>query len=241
MEFEVVTIKGLSSNAYLLIGEKMLLVDTLYSRDFNRIERLFCRRSINIEEIDFIFITHYHQDHTGNLARLKSLSGALVIAGEADAPFIEGTKEPPPFGDLSVMGKIAGKIPEPLLRKYNSFPGAKVDRPVSEGDVIEEMGLEVIALPGHTPGGAGLHDKEGARAFTGDIVSNIFGRAGMPVLAASYSLQEIIASQVKLALLGLDAVYPGHGRVIRPDASGKIGDMVKIKRLKYFQEMRSRI
>lgn len=241
MGFKVITIKGFASNAYLLVGEKILLVDTLVSKNFNKIEESFKSGNIKLEDIDFIFITHCHQDHTGNLAKLKEISGADVIAGEGDAPVIEGKEDPRLYSNLSMPGRIISIVPDSLIKKYSSFPSATVDRPVSDGDRIEELGLEVIALPGHTRGGVGLYDKEGKRAFTGDIVSNYFGKIGMPILMASYGLQEIIASQAKLASLGLNTVYPGHGKVISPDASGKIAEMVKEKRQKYFMDMRPRI
>ncbi|MBN2169287.1 MAG: MBL fold metallo-hydrolase [Actinobacteria bacterium] len=241
MGFEVITIKGFASNAYLLVGEKKMLVDTLYSGNFRKIESVLDDKNCKLEDIDYIFITHYHQDHTGNLAKLKEISGAEVIAGKADAPIIEGKEDPPPFADLSLPGRIISRVPDPILKKYSSFKHVGVDRPVSDGDMIEDLGLEIIALPGHTRGGVGLYDKTGRRAFIGDIVSCYFGRLGMPVLAASYSLQEIISSQVRLVQLDLDAAYPGHGKIISPNASEKIGEMVKEKRLKYFQDIRSRV
>lgn len=234
MGFEVVTIKSIV-NAYLLIGEQVLLVDTLDSRSFGKLEHAFKEKSISPGDIDLIFITHYHSDHIGNLAKLKEVSGATVMAGAADAPVIEGNEPPAPPGDLSRGGRIARKVPNSLWVKYSSSKPAVVDRAVSDGDRIEEMGLEVISLPGHTRGGVGLHDTRGRRAFTGDLVSNYRGRLGMPFMIASYNLQEILASQAKIASLDADVIYPGHGKIISPDASSRVGEMVRENRIKYFQ------
>jgi glyoxylase-like metal-dependent hydrolase (beta-lactamase superfamily II) len=97
--------------------------------------------------------------------------------------------------------------------------------------MIEEFGLEVLALPGHTAGGVGFLDREGRRAFVGDMVSNLIS-PGMPVLSASDSVEQILSSQELLAGLGLNTVYPGHGSPIEPDASRQIAEMLRKKRPK---------
>lgn len=233
MGFEVVSIRSIA-NAFLLIGDLVLLVDTLDAMSFGRLEKAFRGRGIGLRDIDVIFITHYHNDHIGNLAKLKDISGARVIAGSADAPVIEGKEPPSPPGEISPAGKIARKVPNSLWNRYSSSRPATVDRAVSDGDRIEEMGLDVIGLPGHTRGGAGLYDGEGRRAFTGDLVSNFRGRLGMPVMMASYNIQEILASQARIAALDADYIYPGHGRIIGPGASKLVGEMVRENRFKYF-------
>ena len=99
----------------------------------------------------------------------------------------------------------------------------KIDRKVEGGDMVPELGLEVIGLPGHTAGGVGYLDREGDRAFIGDMVSYFFGRPGMPAVCASKSLEDIGQSQKLLADMGLKTAYPGHGKIIEPDASKIIG------------------
>lgn len=219
-------------NAYLLRGEKVALVDTLAPNGFPRIERTFDELGLSLKDVGLILITHHHSDHVGNLARIKEISGARVIAGEADAPFIEGKSTPPAISDLNRIGRTMGRLPDSWLRGYQRFKHADVDCTVSGGEIIEEFGLEVFALPGHTPGGIGFYDREGKRAFVGDLVSNYFNKLGMPVLSASESLQGIFASQDLLASLNLDIAYPGHGRIIEEHASLSIGEMSRKKRLK---------
>lgn len=233
MGIEVVSITSIA-NAYLLIGDLILLVDTLDARSFSRVEKAFREKNIGLGEIDIIFITHYHNDHIGNLAKLREISGARVLAGAADAPVIEGKEPPAPPGDLNSLGRFARKVPKPLWNRYSSSRPTVVDRAVSGGERIREMGLDVIGLPGHTRGGVGLYDSEGKRAFTGDLVSNFRGRLGMPVMMASYNLQEILASQAAIAALDADFIYPGHGKEIGPGASKLVGEMVRENRFKYF-------
>jgi glyoxylase-like metal-dependent hydrolase (beta-lactamase superfamily II) len=231
MKFEVTQIKGIE-NAYLLTGDTIALVDTGAPSDYKRLKKVLSEKGVREQDIQLILITHHHSDHVGNAKRIKDASGASLIAGAADSPFIEGTDEPQLLSNLNRLGRFLQKLPESWIKSYQKFEKVPVDRTVSGGEVIEELGLEVIALPGHTPGGVGFLDREGRRAFIGDLVGNFLGRPGMPVLMASDNLQQIFESQEKLAGLGLDTAYPGHGSIITPHASKTIGDMSRKKRAK---------
>jgi len=121
------------------------------------------------------------------------------------------------------------KLPKSITMGYQKCQSAEVDMSLAGGEVIEELGLEVIALPGHTRGGMCFLDLTNRRAFVGDMVSNYRGRVGPPTICASYSLEEIEASMRKLAELELEYMYPGHGRIIGPDASGLVDAYVRKK------------
>lgn len=232
MTFEVTRIKGAVENAYLLMGDTVALVDTGVPTAYKKLKKVLYEKGIKEEDIELILVTHHHVDHVGNVKRIKDASGATVIAGAADAPFIEGTEEAPLTSDLNRLGRFLKKLPESWMKSYQKFEKAPVDRRVSGGEVIEELGLEVVALPGHTPGGIGFVDREGKRAFIGDLVANFLGRPGMPFLMSSENLEQIFESQEKLADLGLEIAYPGHGSIITPNASKVIGDYTRKKRAK---------
>jgi glyoxylase-like metal-dependent hydrolase (beta-lactamase superfamily II) len=230
MRFDVDVIKGGIVNAYLIRGRRIALVDTLVPAGWNKLLKALGSARLSVGDIEFILMTHSHFDHCGNLARLKELSGAVVIAGAEDAPVIEGVKPVPPPSELNRVGRFLGKLPPRLLESYQKCEFAKVDRVVSGGELVEELGLEVVAVPGHTPGGIAYYDREGGRAFIGDMVSNYFSRPGMPTLSASDSLEDILASQEALAALGLETAYPGHGSVLEPGASQAIRRLFEKRR-----------
>lgn len=238
MRFEVIRINGGIENAYLLKGERVALVDTLAPTGWRKLLKVLQRSRVALGDIEYILITHHHFDHCGNLARLRELSGAKVVAGEFDTPVIEGTRPNPPPGTLNRLGRALAKLPPPLLHSYQKYDPAAVDSRVSGGEMIEELGLEVIALPGHTGGGIGFLDREGKRAWVGDMVSNYLSRPGMPTISASESLDEIFSSQQLLAGLDLQTAYPGHGAVIQPDASAVIGRMTEKKRAEMSKTLR---
>lgn len=230
MGIEVTPVKGMMANAYLLTGEKVALVDTLTPSGLRRLKRVMGRKGLRIEDVELVLVTHHHFDHTGNLATIKEASGAVVVAGEGDAPVIDGSEPPPPPGDINRLGRMMGKLPRKLVEGYQDYERVPVDRKVKDGDVIEELDMEVVGLPGHTAGGTGYLDRANRRAFIGDLVSNFFSRLGMPALSASESVGEILSSQEKLSGLGLETAYPGHGNVIEPGASKKIAEFVRKKR-----------
>ena len=227
MDFQVVPIATAGCNAYLVRGRRVALVDTLVPRAFGKIVKVLGEHGLSVGDVEYVLITHGHFDHVGNAARIKELSGAVLVAGAADVPLIEGSEPVPPMSDLSAVGRLLGKLPDSWTRWYQKSDPVKVDRKVRGGDSIDELGLEVVGLPGHTPGGVAFYDRDGARAFIGDMVSCFFGRCGMPALSASRSLEDIYASQEVLAGPGLDTAYPGHGRTIAPDASRAIGEFVR--------------
>lgn len=226
---EIIHVAGQIENCYLVKGEHYYLVDTMNPKARGRLNKLMTEKGVKLQDLTHILITHYHFDHTGSLADLKSLSGAEVVAGTGDVPYIQGEKPPEPGSDLNRVGRLLRKLPESWVMGYQKCAAAQVDVSLTGGEILEELGLEAIALPGHTPGGMGFLDRANRRCFVGDMVSNYFGRVGPPTISASYSLEEIEASMRKLVELDLDYMYPGHGRIIGPGASGLVATYVKKK------------
>ncbi len=226
---EVIRIAGPIENCYLVKGEHCYLVDTGIRPTRKKIYKALAQAGVKPADLEYIFITHYHADHTGSLAVLARESGAKVVAGVEEVPYIQGDKEQMRPSSLSPLGRLMGKLPPSLLKSYQKFEFVTVDLPLSEGETLGDLGLEVIDLPGHTYGGIGLVDRANRRAFVGDLASNYLGRTGGPTLSASYSLEAIGESLRKLAALDVDYMYPGHGKIIGPRASELVGDYAKKK------------
>jgi len=79
--------------------------------------------------------------------------------------------------------------------------------PVAEGFVFDLGGrqLEVIDIPGHTPGGIALYDKAANIMFTGDTI----GRMPIYLVDGDYDLDDFEASLKKLQGYGAD-MYGAH-------------------------------
>ncbi|HEX2894160.1 MAG TPA: MBL fold metallo-hydrolase [Marmoricola sp.] len=133
-----------------------------------------------------VITTHQHWDHHRALREVTEATGALVVAGHADAAAI------------------------------TEQTGVAVDDRVTDGDVVEfgDIRLEVIHLVGHTPGSIALlyDDPDGTpHLFTGDSlfpggVGNTFGDGD-----AFESLIADVSTKVFERLPDETWFYPGHG------------------------------
>ena len=100
--------------------------------------------------------------------------------------------------------------------------------PIWEGDVIDlgNRVLEVIHIPGHTPGSIALLDRENRFIITGDPVQDgaiyMFGNAR--------DINAYIASIDKLLTYSdaFDTIYPSHGTLaLKPDILPKLAEAAK--------------
>jgi glyoxylase-like metal-dependent hydrolase (beta-lactamase superfamily II) len=133
-----------------------------------------------------VITTHQHWDHHRALKAVTEATGAVVVAGEADADAI------------------------------TEQTGVPVDDAVTDGDTIEfgDIRLEVIHLVGHTPGSIALlyDDPDGTpHLWTGDSlfpggVGNTFGDAD-----AFQSLINDVSTKLFDRLPDETWFYPGHG------------------------------
>jgi glyoxylase-like metal-dependent hydrolase (beta-lactamase superfamily II) len=111
----------------------------------------------NIESMGFkmtdikaILLNHNHGDQSGGAAYMKEKTGAPVMAGFGEVPFIEhgmfnppAIPAPPPAADAKGGGR--GGPPR--------YPAVKVDRVLFDGDVVKVGPLSVTTylIPGHSP------------------------------------------------------------------------------------------
>lgn len=137
-------------------------------------------------ELAYIFLSHFHYDHTGNAAMLKERYGAKVIAHPLDKPIIEnpvmvalpemltrfGVTPQEVLADFNLEpGEGLGLSDPEIVKKYWDFP-VKVDIEVEDADMIEFGGqaLEVLHLPGHAPGHCGLWNKSSGTCYPADLL-----------------------------------------------------------------------
>ena len=97
-----------------------------------------------------------------------------------------------------------------------------------ENEVLEvgSLKLEVLHLPGHTPGHVGFFEHQNIVAFTGDVLfRNSIGRTDFP--GGSYD-DLILSIKEKLFPLGDDwIIIPGHGPYTTIGAEKKTNPYLK--------------
>lgn len=135
--------------------------------------------------LKYIFISHFHYDHTGNADALRRRYGATVLAHKGDAPLIEdplasfvsdryhslGISPEEIREDFNLAeGQTFGLSDPQIIKRYWNFP-VQVDKLVNDGERLSvgDWELEVVALPGHTPGHTGLWNPATSSLYVGDL------------------------------------------------------------------------
>ncbi|MBU0515810.1 MAG: MBL fold metallo-hydrolase [Proteobacteria bacterium] len=142
-------------------------------------------------ECRYIVNTHGHPDHTCGNLRVQEMTGARIVAHQAEIPHYQNP------GSANFARMIGGD------------PSPPPDVTVIGGDTIDlgDLKLEVLHTPGHTRGGVCLHAP--GHVFTGDtLFVGSIGRTDMP----GASMQQLMDS-IRDKLLGLPddtVVWPGH-------------------------------
>jgi glyoxylase-like metal-dependent hydrolase (beta-lactamase superfamily II) len=191
-------------NTFFINGKKKILVDPGHHHLFEHIRDNLSRLSLSPQDIDMVIITHCHPDHLEGIKIFVGTSTSIAVH-KAEIDFIR--KVAPHYGDGLDVSNFE---PDILLQ---------------EGDLkIEEVTLQVIHTPGHSPGSVSLYWPEKKALFTGDVVfKQGVGRTDLPG-----GNGEILKESIKrLSHLDVEEMLPGHGDIV----SG--GELVKTN----FQEI----
>ena len=186
MQIQMFTVTPFYENCYVLThgGETMVIDPGEAAPEL--------KAAIAGQNVTMIFNTHCHCDHSGGNAELMKLTGAPLVAHEADLPLLRS---------ISQQGMLFG-VPVPA--------SPDPDRFINEGDTVELGGaqLKVFHTPGHAPGHVVLVGH--GFVIAGDtLFAASIGRTDLP--GGNYN-QLIRAIKEKLLVLPDDTVvYSGHG------------------------------
>ena len=195
---------------FLICGsEKAVLVDTAFG-----IGDLNTQCSRLTDKPVTLFSTHAHPDHVfGNWQFDKA------YLSPADKPVYNAMCTPEnylaPFSDpgfREFISSIAGVPVEQLETPSASDIHFCPTEDITDGDFIDlgDRKLEVMAVPGHTPGSLALIDRADKIAYTGDGINQY----PWMFLEGCMSLEEyqdmLISSQKRLEAAEVTTIYHGH-------------------------------
>lgn len=152
---------------YVVKSEKTFLVDAGTSQTNEKILSTLEEFQITPESIDAMVVTHGHYDHGAGVAGLlKKMPNAVVFASGKTAEILRNPKEllettKRHYGDAAV-----------LVSDYPAVGDVQVTEEGESFNLGSGISLEVVTLPGHTPGGIGLFEPKTKTFFAGDAVCN---------------------------------------------------------------------
>jgi len=210
---------SIGCNAYVIIDNGVTLVDTGLRGNEKNIYGCLLKLGYTPKDIKRIIITHAHLDHINCLYRLKSDSGAQVMAGECEAEIIEGRKP------LNFAGGLFGVFFR-AMRLYYKYRPVNVDVKLREGDTIDVLGgLKAVMLSGHSEGNMGLYSALHSLAFSSDTIRVLDGKLAAPHPGFTADMPGAIKAIERLSELDFRIMLPGHGKPIMEEASEKVREL----------------
>lgn len=183
-----------------------VLIDAGLEADHENVRQGVVDLGLDPSQIQAVFLTHAHGDHSMGAMAIRAESGAKIHAGRRDADVLR-----------------RGGPWEAIFSKFD-MPGVEtrpveVDVELDGGETLTfgDTTIQVIGTPGHTPGSlCYLLNRDGTRAlFTGDTIMSLAGGVGTysAHLPPRYrgSADEYLATLREFKKLPApDLLLPGH-------------------------------
>ena len=197
MNATMMTVNPFGENLYFLWDEASLdavVVDPGMMRDAERemVMKFITDNNLNVKHV---LLTHLHPDHVTGARWLADQTGADICANAQDAQW--GLDLPRQVTLFHLKIDV-----EPLI----------IDRDLTDGDTIplgDEV-IQVLHVPGHSPGGLAFYLPESALLISGDTIFN--GSVGRTDLTGGDMAQLLNSIREKIFPLPDETVIAsGHG------------------------------
>lgn len=196
-------------NAYLILGERPVLVDTRVPGSAPKILAVIREEGYDPRSLALIIVTHAHPDHFGSAAALSEATGAPVLAAVGEKSALKSGAGHPPV-PVSFLGRIFAFFIEKTATSADLAvtPAILVDAPFR----LDAYGIDgmVEPTPGHTRGSVSVRLATG-EWIVGDLVMGMFppGRAGLPMFAEDVDAVKKNIRRIAEAKPAI--IYTGHG------------------------------
>lgn len=209
-KFEFIPVNLKFVYAFLLKGEKTVIIDCGIPGSDKAILTTMSEHGIKSSDLSLILLTHGHTDHMGASSVLRKITGAKTAIHRADADIMR-TGRNPALHPTNLKGKIFSKVAaEETVSGFTPYePDILIDDELS----LDDYGIDgrVIMTPGHTIGSISVLLGNGS-IFVGDALMGGMmnrGKPNYPMYAddkakAYDSIKRIISLSPK-------TVYTGHG------------------------------
>lgn len=192
-------------NVYLIHdGEDWTLIDVGYEETVDEVVDLIRDIDFGLSKCTTLIATHADVDHCQGLAKLKQILKTTVTSHQRAAELLESGDRLKTFAEIEAQGI------------HEEMPPVKVERHVSDGDIIKvgKLDLEVWSTPGHAD--SQLAFRLGNLLFSGD---NIYRDGGVGAIDAHHGsdIPAFIESLTRIRDSNVEWLLPSHGPYFRKD------------------------
>jgi glyoxylase-like metal-dependent hydrolase (beta-lactamase superfamily II) len=194
-----------------------LLIDTGYPKDHERFLKITDRLDLEQDKIQYLLLTHHHDDHAGFAARLVEQTGCKVIVHQdAILPLRKGESEET-MEPLNHCIRVVFSLFRIIHREFRYPPFAIRDNDLvvsdDDFDLLRSIGIEgkILHTPGHSRDSISVVLSDG-NAIVGDAAMNFLNFCGTkyrPIFVEDIGL--VFESWQKLIDHGAEWIYPSHG------------------------------
>jgi glyoxylase-like metal-dependent hydrolase (beta-lactamase superfamily II) len=207
---QIIRIVGGRSACYLIKSEsKNILVDSSVS--FVRSKILKRLEKLQVNNLDFLILTHSHFDHTANAAFFQKHFNVKVLIHAYETGFLAEGVTVSPAGTNFITRPLMRFLQKKRISRINYEPC--VANEIIEDNTIPflECNIKIIHTPGHSCGSVCIIVDDDI-AIVGDTLFGIFPFSAFPPFADDTNL--LIKSWQMLLTTECRLYLPSHGRSI---------------------------
>ena len=206
--YKIIQILSGRSNVFLLTnGKRNILIDTSVARLWSKLLKQL--KKLNINEIDYLFLTHAHFDHAANANKIKETFNCKVLIQSNEEDYLAMGENILPKGTSFLTRPIVNILGKRFFYKFRYEP-CKPDIVIDSPYNLKELGFNAYLLhtPGHTIGSMSLIIDDEI-AIVGDTMFGVFKWSVFPPYAQD--IDKMIRSWGKLLETGCAEFLPSHG------------------------------
>ncbi|WP_432664914.1 MBL fold metallo-hydrolase [Wukongibacter baidiensis] len=203
-------------SAFIIKGEKTILIDTGQRGSGKKILTRMEEEGIDPSQLSLIVITHGHNDHFGSASFLKERTGAPIAIHKNDADNLRkgiNGRLQPTRRSAKFLSILMGSGEKPKVK------GLEPDILIEDKFDLRDYGVdgEIIWTPGHTKGSVSVVLGSG-EAFIGDLLMTFRSNRIPKYPLWAYDLSQIKKSIKEIINMSPRILYAGHGGPFTPES-----------------------